>query len=213
MNKNETEKYIPAAGHDWLLPLYDPCIRLLFPEKKMRKQIIKQAEIDAGTRILDIGCGTGTVAVMAKSSHPLAEVVGVDGDPRALRIARRKADKAGVEVRLEEGLATSLQYADGSFGRVISSFVFHHLGPEVKRAALKEIRRVLEPGGFFLLQDFGPPVTRLERWCASRSRNVELAENLAGKLPCLLREAGFASVEELSQLSIRISRIWTYKAA
>ena len=213
MNTHESSNYIPAAGHDWLLPLYDPCIRILLPEKKLRGQLIEWTEIAAGTRVLDLGCGTGTLAVMAKSSHPQAEIVGLDGDPKALRIARRKAEKAAVEVRFEDGLATALPYQDSSFGRVISSFVFHHLGPEIKRQALSEIRRVLEPGGLFLLQDFGPPTTRLERWLASRSKAVEIRENLDGKLPSLIREAGFASVEELGQHSIRISRIWTYRAA
>ena len=179
----------------------------------MRSQLIEWARIEPGMRVLDLGCGTGTLAVMTRSAHPEAEVVGLDGDPKALARARRKAERAGVAVELDEGLASELPYQDGTFDRVLSSFVFHHLGPDVKRRALAEVMRVLIPGGLFLLQDFGPPVTRLERWCASIAhQGEELRESLEGAMPELMREAGYTDIAELGQQSIRISRVWTYRA-
>jgi ubiquinone/menaquinone biosynthesis C-methylase UbiE len=207
------EGYIPAAGHDWLLPLYDPVLRLLLREESLRREILAHAEIGPGCRVLDVGCGTGTQAILAKRTHPDAEVVGVDGDEKALAIARGKAERAGVTVALDLGLATALPYADARFDRVLSSLVLHHLEEDDKRRALAEILRVLAPGGAFVLVDFGEPVTLPERIAAKLFLRGEHArENLEGRLPALLREAGFSRIQELSQRSIGVGRLWSWRA-
>jgi ubiquinone/menaquinone biosynthesis C-methylase UbiE len=207
------EGYVPAAGHDWLLPLYDPLCRVLFREDALRREILAHADITPGCRLLDLGCGTGTQAILAKQIHPDAEVVGVDGDEKVLAIARRKAERAGVAVALDLGFATALPYADARFDRVISSLVIHHLVEADKRRALSEILRVLAPGGAFVLADFGPPVTALERIVAKLFlRGQHARENLEGRLPAMLREAGFSRVEELAQRSIGVGRLWTWRA-
>jgi ubiquinone/menaquinone biosynthesis C-methylase UbiE len=207
------ENYIPAAGHDWLLPLYDPLLRYLLREDALRREILAHAAIGPGCRVLDVGCGTGTQAVLAKQAHPDAEVVGVDGDEKALALAARKAERAGVDIALDLGLATALPYADARFDRVLSSLVLHHLEEADKRRALAEILRVLAPGGAFVLVDFGEPVTLVERAAAKLFLRGEHArENLAGGLPVLLREAGFSRIEELGQRSIGLGRLWTWRA-
>jgi ubiquinone/menaquinone biosynthesis C-methylase UbiE len=207
------ENYIPAAGHDWLLPLYDPLLRLLLREDSLRRETLAHAEITPGCRVLDVGCGTGTQAVLVKGTHPDAEVTGVDGDEKVLALARHKAERAGVEIALDLGLATALPYADARFDRVISSLVLHHLVEDDKRRALAEILRVLAPGGAFVLVDFGEPVTLSERVAAKLFlRGGHARENLEGRLPVLLREAGFSRVEELGQRSIGFGRLWTWRA-
>jgi ubiquinone/menaquinone biosynthesis C-methylase UbiE len=207
------EGYIPAAGHDWLLPLYDPLCRYLLGEDALRREILQSAAIGPGCRVLDVGCGTGTQVVLVKQMHPDAEVVGVDGDEKALAIARGKAERAGVEVTFDEGLATALPYADARFDRVISSLMLHHLSKPDKQRALAEILRVLAPGGAFVLVDFGEPLTLFERVSAKLFlRGQHAHENLAGGLPALLRDAGFSRIEELSQRSIRVGRLWTWRA-
>lgn len=205
--------YIPAAGHDWLLPLYDPLLRFVLREDALRREILTHAALPARARVLDVGCGTGTQAVLAKQEHPDAEVVGIDGDAKALAIARRKAARAGVDVQLDEGLATALPYADSRFDRAISSLVFHHLGDADKRRAFAEIRRVLAPGGFFLLVDFGPPRSWLERASRRLMLRFEQADsNIAGRLPALLGDAGFAQVDAVSQRSMGFARLWMWRA-
>jgi len=207
------EGYIPAAGHDWLLPLYDPLQRILFREDTLRREMLAHTGLAPGLRVLDLGCGTGTQAVLMKRAQPEAEVTGLDGDAKALAIARRKIASAGVEVALDEGLATALPYADGRFDRVVSSLVFHHLEEGDKRRAAAEVLRVLAPGGAFLLVDFGAPMSWLERVCAPLlMHGAHARSQLAGGVPDLLRDAGFGRVDAVAQLSLRIGRVWSWRA-
>jgi len=208
------EGYVPAAGHDWLLFLYDPLLRLLFREEEAKRQLLEQAELGPGNRVLDVGCGTGTLVTMIKTACPEARVAGVDGDPKALAVARRKTSRAGVDAELDEGLAYALPYADASFDRVFSSLVLHHLTRDHKERTLAEILRVLVPGGRFHLLDFGRPVTPWERMLARFAfRSPEVRDNIEGRLAALLTEAGFAPVEELTRRGTIFGSVWYYHAA
>jgi ubiquinone/menaquinone biosynthesis C-methylase UbiE len=142
-------------GKAWLLPLYDPLTWLL-RLGGTRQTLLREAELRPGHRVLDIGCGTGTLAILAKRSVPGAEVTGIDPDEMALARARKKARRAGVEVHFEAARADALPCPDASVDRVLSSFMFHHLQGDDKRAMLDEVRRVLKPGGRLHLQDFVP---------------------------------------------------------
>ena len=109
------------------------------------------------TRILDLGCGTGTLAIQVKQREPRAEVVGLDADPAMLSQAREKAERAGVELTLTEGFSTELPFEDRSFDLVLSTLFFHHLDPEPKRQTAREIARVLRTGGELHVADWGKP--------------------------------------------------------
>ena len=146
--------YIPAAGHDWLLPFYDPFVKLMGGESAHR-QLIDQAQLQAGQRILEIGCGTGNLTVLVKTLYPAVEVVGLDPDPKALDRARRKAERQRVSVQLDRGFADELHYTAESYNRVLSAFMFHHLKQDEKKQTLHEVRRVLRPGGSLHVLDFG----------------------------------------------------------
>jgi len=94
--------YIPAAGHDWALPLYDPIVKL-FGGVRARKALLDHAAIHPGYRVLDIGCGTGDLVTLIKRLHSDVDVVGLDPDPKALARARRKAERAAVTIQLDQG--------------------------------------------------------------------------------------------------------------
>jgi ubiquinone/menaquinone biosynthesis C-methylase UbiE len=145
--------YLPAAGKDWLLPLYDPFTKLLGVEA-FHRRLINQATISVGHRALEIGCGTGNLAILIKRLNPAAQVVGIDPDPKALARARRKAQWHGNAIQFDQGFSEELPYPDASFDRVFSAFMLHHVRPEAKPVTLREAFRVLKPGGSLHLVDF-----------------------------------------------------------
>lgn len=194
---SKTAKYIPALRFDRLTPLYDPLLRWGMREETFKRQLIHRANIQPGQRVLDLGCGTGTLTILIKQSVPEAEVVGLDGDPKVLEIARSKAAKAGVDLALDYGMAYRLPYPDGSFDRVLSSLVFHHLTGQDKRRAMAEVYRVLRAGGEFHIVDFGKPRSLYGNLLSSVMKRLEqAADNVSGLLPVMMREAGFEQVEE-----------------
>ena len=167
--------YLPAAGKDWCLLLYDPFVKLLGGDKA-RRALLDQAALGPGQRILDVGCGTGTLAILIKRLHPDVEVIGIDPDPKALVRAKRKAAgvSVGVGLQFDQGFGDDLPYPEGSFDRVFSSFMFHHLPADEKGKTLRAVRRVLKPDGELHLLDFeGPEDTRMAFWrtCFIRTRN------------------------------------------
>ena len=204
--------FIPAAGHDLLLPLYDPLLALLGADGP-KLELIEQAGITPGMRVLDIGCGTGTVVVEIARRHD-AHVVGLDPDQRALARAQRKADRAGIYLKLDQGYSDELPYPDAAFDRVLSSFMFHHLDAEVKAKTLREVRRVLAPGGELHLLDFGGSAPRSEGLLARFIHSAEdLQENFGGGIAKALGEAGFPEVTETATRRTLFGRIASYRAS
>jgi SAM-dependent methyltransferase len=207
--------FVPALGLRFLNPLYDPLLRLHTRERRWKGQLVDQMQIQRGQRILDVGCGTGTLDLLIKEKHPDADVVGLDPDADILAIARRKAERAGVEIRFQEGYADRLPYPDSSFDRVVSSLVFHHLPPETKALALREIKRVLRPGGELHMADIGRPPNALLRIAVQPLRLFDgvgaTKDNLAGRLPALIADAGFEDVAETGRVLLGV--VYLYRAA
>ena len=206
-------KYIPALGHDSLTPLYDPLLRWIIREETFKRALIAQANIAAGQRVLDLGCGTATLTLLLKQAQPAADVVGLDGDPRVLEIGRAKAEKAGVSITLDQGMAFQLPYPDASFDRVISSLMFHHLTTEDKNRTLGEAYRVLRPGGELHIVDFGKPRHAAARLVAVFARRLErTADLIDGLLPDMIRRAGFTGVAEPAHFTTFVGVLALYKA-
>ena len=212
---NDAERsFIPAFGKRWLLPLYDPFL-WLFRADATKRPLIEQAQIKSGFRVLDIGCGTGTMAVLIKKLHPAANVVGIDPDPDALAVCKRKANRARLAIEFDRGFADHMPYADASFDRVFSSFMFHHLTADEKSATLSEIRRVLKAGASLHLLDF----VRAHRAHSKAPehgllvhRGGAVAERIEGRMTSIMDEAGFVDAKEVSRGKTFFGPIAYYRA-
>jgi ubiquinone/menaquinone biosynthesis C-methylase UbiE len=205
--------YLPAAGHDWSLPLYDPLVKLLGGDSA-RATLLDQAVIRPGHRVLDIGCGTGSLVMLIKRRYPDVEVVGLDPDPRALARARRKGQRAALSIQLDQGFSDELPYADSSFDRVFSSFMLHHLETAEKETTLREVCRVLKPGTRFHLLDFATPDSnstgRIARWLHSSHR---LKDNSDEQILSLMRQAGLSDPMRIAGRALLVGHIAYYQAS
>jgi ubiquinone/menaquinone biosynthesis C-methylase UbiE len=181
---------------EWLAPVYDPMCRVVGAGMALRRRTVALAGLSLGNRVLDVGCGTGVLTrLAAETVGPQGAAIGIDPGPTMIGIARHKAARIHSQARFELGIIEALDFADDSFDAVLCSFVFHHLPADLKRAGLREVRRVLNPGGRFLLVDFD--TTRpLARAVFALFRLMPGAEVLraAGDPVPLLREAGFEEV-------------------
>jgi ubiquinone/menaquinone biosynthesis C-methylase UbiE len=147
-------------------------------------------------RVLDLGCGTGTLTSMIKRSQREAEVIGIDTDPAVLVQARAKAARAGLTIAFDLGSATDLPYLDSSFDRILTCLVLHHLTSDDKQRAFNECFRVLAEDGELHIADLGPPTSLLLRGITLiMGRFEQTADNFAGRLPGMLARAGFVGVE------------------
>ena len=158
----EGRAYLPATAWKAFLPWYDVMSRLLGAGPSHRR-LVTQADPPPGGRVLEIGCGTGNVLAAMARRRPDVELVGLDPDAGALERAR---GKLGAGVRLEQGFADDLPLPDADVDRVLSSLMLHHLPADEQRGALREVRRVLRPGGSLHLLDMEgersrSPISRL----------------------------------------------------
>ncbi len=210
------DDYHAAMGHFSRLDLYDPLVRIAVRERRFKRRLLAHAALRPGFRVLDLGCGTGTLALMAKQAQPGATVIALDGDSQALALARRKIAAAGVPVALHHAFAQQLPYPDGSFDRVLSTLLLHHLSPRGKAAALAETARVLRPGGELHMADFGRPANWLMRAGFSLVQKFEgkeyTEENALGRLPELMTHAGLRQVRETSRFSTAFGTLRLYAA-
>jgi SAM-dependent methyltransferase len=207
------ERYIPALGLAALTPLYDPFLRYVLREATFKHALIVAADLGWHQCILDLGCGTGTLTILIKRAEPAANVSGLDGDTHVLALALAKAAQANVEVALQCGLADALPYCADSFDRVLSSLVLHHLTTEQKQNALREVHRVLRPGGTVHIADFGPPHTMLARPIAKVVHHLErAADNIDGRIIPMLQMAGFDNVSLSAQFMTLFGTVAIYCA-
>ena len=211
-----SDGYLPALRFPALTRIYDPVVRATTREGRFKAMLIEQAAVEPGQRVLDLGCGTGTLAIQVKRREPGAEVVGLDADPEMLSQAEAKARGAGVEVSLTEGMSTELPFEDGSFDRVLSTLFFHHLDPEPKRRTAREIARVLRKGGELHVADWGPPSDPAMAVAFLGIRLLDgfenTAENFHGELPRVFEDAGLERAEQTDRLRTVFGTLALYRA-
>ncbi len=148
--------FVPALGFHWLTGLYDPMVRAWSGMARMRRTVIDSLELRPGMRLLELGAGAGRLAIEIKRRHPEVVIEAIDADRSMVSRARRNAVAARVDVEFREADMTA-PLDLGTFDRVYSTMVFHHLSPGAKVAALSAARDVLGPGGQFVVGDFSRP--------------------------------------------------------
>jgi ubiquinone/menaquinone biosynthesis C-methylase UbiE len=201
--------YLPAAGRDFFLPAYDPIMRLLRFARDLER-LIAQAALQPGYSVLDVGCGTGTLAVLIRQRHPDVSVAAIDPDAKALTIAMRKAARANASIRFERAFGDHLPFDAASFDRVFSTMMFHHVPRDEKPRVLAEIRRVLKPGGRLELVDFtgGRPPNMLARMLHGGP-----AASGDDRLITRMREAGFGDARRVGERGTIVGAIGFYEAS
>jgi demethylmenaquinone methyltransferase/2-methoxy-6-polyprenyl-1,4-benzoquinol methylase/phosphoethanolamine N-methyltransferase len=136
--------------------LYDVMgwVHFLGRERRFREWTVRLAGVRPGDAVLDVGCGTGNLAMAAKArAGAEGDVRGIDGAPEMVEVARRKAAAAKLGVEYEVAVVENMPFADATFDIVLSSLMLHHLPGDLKRQGIAEIARVLKPGGRLVAVD------------------------------------------------------------
>ncbi len=206
--------YVPATGWKSLLRWYDPAVAILSRQAAFNRQLIENGELESKRRVLDVGCGSGTLALSVQEQYPHLELTAVDIDPAILRQAKVKPNSD--TIIWSEADATDLPLTSSTFDSVFCSLLFHHLTSDEKRQTASEILRVLAPGGVLLFADYGKsahwlaklqflPVRCFDGWGRT-------ALNASGALPELLQEVGFEQIEQTAKLSTLLGTVRCLRA-
>jgi ubiquinone/menaquinone biosynthesis C-methylase UbiE len=212
MMMKDARTYIPAAGRDAFLPFYDAVTKFMGADRA-RRILLDQADLRPGQRVLDIGCGTGTFAVLLKQLHPDIELVGLDPDPKALARAKRKAEASAVSLRFDQGFSDALPYPARSFDHVFSSYMFHHLEDDTQKKTLREVRRVLKDGGRLHLLDFVGPDSGSGNFLSRLLHAHDRLKNNS-RIVSLMTEADLANPKKVGERTVLFgfARVAYYQA-
>jgi len=182
----------------WWAPAYDAVTWLATfgQEPAIRRQTLKTAGLRPGEKVLDVGCGTGTLSIAAgRRVRPAGEVTGIDASPEMIALARRKAARKGSSAGFQVAPIETLPFADELYDVVLSSLMLHHLPDDVKEKGMAEVFRVLKPGGRFVAVDLTAAGTSL----ASRVIRLighKMPRDYATRLIAGMEAAGFTAVAE-----------------
>jgi ubiquinone/menaquinone biosynthesis C-methylase UbiE len=149
----DSAEFTPAAGRFAPTFLYDSGVALLTREAVWRSELLTRLAPVSGDTILDVGCGTGSLAILLKQARPDAHIMGLDPDPQALAIAKRKAEAAGVHIEWQHGFARDAANF-GAFDKVVSSLVFHQVPLDGKRSGIAAMFAAAKPEGLVCIVDY-----------------------------------------------------------
>jgi demethylmenaquinone methyltransferase/2-methoxy-6-polyprenyl-1,4-benzoquinol methylase/phosphoethanolamine N-methyltransferase len=178
-------------------------------EPGIRRMTIELAGIKQGERVLDVGCGTGTLTIAARrQAGPTGEAHGIDPSTEMIGVAREKAAKKGVDAQFQTAVIEKLPFPDRHFDLVLSSLMLHHLPADVKRAGFAEVNRVHKPGGRFLAVDIAESSGHFGH--ILQALGGHKTEGKLGEAPAMLREAGF---EDAELGRTKYKPLWVLRAA
>jgi demethylmenaquinone methyltransferase/2-methoxy-6-polyprenyl-1,4-benzoquinol methylase/phosphoethanolamine N-methyltransferase len=166
-------------------------------DKAIRQQLIDIAAPAPGEKVLDVGCGTGTLALALDSRVGTGEISGIDASPEMIEVARKKATQSGATIDFQVALIEAIPFPDATFDLVTSSLMLHHLPDDLKRQGLIEIARVLKPGGIAIFDYIDP--TTAEGWAHLHADGHRLADVYTYHAPQVIdrvfAETGFEGFE------------------
>lgn len=197
--RSTTAQQTDGVTLDHAAPVYDLLapVMTLGLERRFHRMVVDRLALKGNERILDIGCGTGTLTrdiAKALSDKTASCCTGLDAAEKMIAIAIKKAH--GIpNIQFDAAIAEQLPYPDASFDAALSTFFFHHINFELKKTVLAETARVLRPGGKFFIVDVDVPTTWFGQLCARSGhwlfQQNEIAENIEGRLREAINESSF----------------------
>jgi ubiquinone/menaquinone biosynthesis C-methylase UbiE len=213
-----TQSFTPAAGNPKWTKYYDTIVALTTREARWRQAAVRQLALQPGEVVVDVGCGTASLAIRMKRDQPGARIVGVDPDPDVLAIARGKVRTAGVDVEFVHcmGDKAAQLVGPGTADKVVSSQVLHQCPVPMKKAIIANMFELLRPGGELVIADFGLQRGMLMRLAFRMVQSIDGKEdtqpNADGILPGLIEEAGFVDVGEAAVIRTFFGSVSIYHA-
>lgn len=209
-------KFIPALRFKWLTPLYDFFIRATMPEMKIKQSLINFSYLTDRDTVLDFGCGTATLTIMAKEHRPTIKITGIDIDEIILDKAAEKIKQKNLDIKLTGYNGETLPFEDNRFDRIISCLVFHHLETTVKQKILAELFRITKNNGQLFIADFGRSESWLQRVLFNIIRGLDgyspTKANAKGLMLMLIADAGFANPSIKKSFKTIFGEIQIFKA-
>ena len=209
-------KFVSALRFKWLTPLYDFFLGITMPEKSMKKALIENAYLTDYANVLDFGCGTATLTIMAKEHRPLIKITGIDIDKSILKKAVEKLKRKKLDIILTDYDGDRLPFEDSVFDRIISCLVFHHLETPVKQKVLAELFRITKNEGQLIIADFGRSRSWHQRLFFNLIRGLDgfkpTNANARGLMPSLITAAGFKNADIKQKFRTMFGEVQIFKA-
>ncbi len=187
---------------------------LAAPERSFIAKLVREAGLESGDHLLDVGCGTGHVLKALARTAPGAALVGLDPDEDALELASRKMPRTATPVKLSQGIGQDMEFGDDCFDVVAATLLFENLAGAEQGLVLSECYRVLKPAGRLLVADRIDSPTALVNYSLESIQRIATGAQPAPALDDLIVHAGFDPPETLDTsltLTGRVRLIECYK--
>lgn len=204
--------HTPPLGFAALTPFYDRVVRILTQEGAWRTRLVERIGARQGETILDVGSGTGSLAIALAKAAPGCRIEGIDPDAAAVDLARQKAARAGSSASFELGSFDGAVAGNADVAKITCSLVLHQVPMAEKRRLLRAMFERLRPGGQLFIADYGLQPTFITRLAFRLTVQMidgksDTQPNADGLLPSLIKEAGFEGITLLDSFDTVTGRI------